>query len=147
MSTEPWHPNPGGQVPERLLRIGDSERERAAALLGEHFATGRLQRNEFDERLDAAYAARTLADLEGLFSDLPEPTPFRPGRSRPHAAPPRRRHGHPHAHPPGVILLPVAAALVALFVVLTILLDFPPFFLFFVFWVFLGRGRRRRVWL
>jgi len=143
MSTEPWrpHPNPADRVPDRLLRIGDSERERAAAALGEHFAAGRLQRGELDERLDAAYAGRTLADLERLFTDLPEPAPFRPGRA-PRTAPPPERRPRSHAE---LAVIPVVVAMVVLFVVLTLRLHFPPFFLFPFFWIVMGR--RRRVWL
>ncbi|HUA30142.1 MAG TPA: DUF1707 domain-containing protein, partial [Streptosporangiaceae bacterium] len=36
------------------LRIGDAEREAAAASLREHYAQGRLTLEEFNERLDAA---------------------------------------------------------------------------------------------
>jgi hypothetical protein len=150
MSTEPWRPNPAptpddrpvSRVPDRLLRIGDRERERAAAALGEHYAAGRLERGELDERLDAAYAARTLADLERLFADLPEPAPFRPDRPRRPAPPPERR---PRVHAE-LAVIPLVCALLVLFVVLTALLRFPPFPLFFfIFWI-VG-ARRRRVWL
>ena len=60
------------------LRIGDAEREDAAQALGEHFATGRLDRAEYDDRLAAAFAARTEGDLLVLFTDLPLPHPGRP---------------------------------------------------------------------
>jgi hypothetical protein len=59
----------------RMLRIGDAERVAAASALGDHFAAGRLDQVEFDERLGKAYAARTFEDLEPLFADLPEPRP------------------------------------------------------------------------
>jgi hypothetical protein len=36
---------------------------------------GRLTQDEFDERLSAALQARTAADLEPLFRDLPAPKP------------------------------------------------------------------------
>ena len=38
-------------------------------------SVGRLTQEEFDERLTAALQARTAADLEPLFSDLPAPKP------------------------------------------------------------------------
>src|SRR5947207_10177617 len=60
------------------LRIGDAEGVAAATALGEHFAAGRLDQDELDQRLGAAYAARTYADLDPLFADLPEPRPARP---------------------------------------------------------------------
>jgi len=53
------------------MRIGDAERERAAAELGEHFALGRIDDDEHGERLDAVWSARTQADLDVLFADLP----------------------------------------------------------------------------
>jgi Flp pilus assembly protein TadB len=53
------------------MRIGDAEREAAITALGEHFAAGRLTKEEFDERSAKAYAARTNADLRPLFVDLP----------------------------------------------------------------------------
>ncbi len=53
------------------LRVGDPERERAASALGEHFAHGRLDHAEYAERLDAIWSARTRADLDVLFTDLP----------------------------------------------------------------------------
>ncbi|MET0190128.1 MAG: DUF1707 domain-containing protein [Pseudonocardia sediminis] len=52
-------------------RIGDAERERTAALLGEHVGDGRLQLAEFEERVGAAYAARTRGDLDAVVADLP----------------------------------------------------------------------------
>lgn len=56
-------------------RIGDAERDRAADYLREHMSVGRLTQDEFDERVTAALSARTAADLEPLFSDLPAPKP------------------------------------------------------------------------
>jgi hypothetical protein len=56
-------------------RIGDVERDRAAEYLREHMSVGRLTQEEFDERLTAALQARTAADLEPLFADLPAPKP------------------------------------------------------------------------
>ena len=60
------------------LRIGDAERSRAAQLLSEHMAEGRLTQPEFDERLSVALTAKTAAELEPLFLDLPGPNPGRP---------------------------------------------------------------------
>ena len=53
------------------LRVGDAERDEVVAALREHFAEGRLDREEFDERLGRALTARTHADLRALLSDLP----------------------------------------------------------------------------
>ena len=53
------------------MRVSDAEREAAAAELREHFASGRLDQEELDQRLTAAFAAKTRADLNALFTDLP----------------------------------------------------------------------------
>src|SRR5947208_12075852 len=53
------------------IRASDADRDRTAALLREHHAAGRLTAEEFNERLDKAYAAKTLGDLDQLLSDLP----------------------------------------------------------------------------
>ena len=60
-----------GTPEPRPLRIGNNEREQAVQALGEHFAQGRLEPHEFEERTTAAYAARTAAELDRLFDDLP----------------------------------------------------------------------------
>ena len=53
------------------LRIGDADRERAQGRLAEHYAAGRLDKDEYDERLDQIWAARTHAELAPVFRDLP----------------------------------------------------------------------------
>ncbi|MFD9222873.1 DUF1707 domain-containing protein [Streptomyces sp. NPDC060064] len=57
------------ELPE--MRASDSERERVAERLREAVAEGRLDMEEFEQRLDAAYRARTHGELEPLVSDLP----------------------------------------------------------------------------
>jgi hypothetical protein len=57
------------------MRVSDAEREAAAAELREHFASGRLNQDELDERLTSAFAATTRADLNALFTDLPSSGP------------------------------------------------------------------------
>ncbi len=57
------------------LRVGDEEREVAAAALGEAYSLGRLDDAEYHERLDAAWTSRTRNDLDALFHDLPVPGP------------------------------------------------------------------------
>ena len=59
--------------PQPEMRIGDAEREAAVEALGEHFAAGRLTKDEYDERAAVAWAARTNSDLWPLFLDLPRP--------------------------------------------------------------------------
>ena len=53
------------------LRISDADRESAVDLLGEQYAVGRLTRDEFDERSDAVWSAKTQGDLAPIFADLP----------------------------------------------------------------------------
>jgi len=53
------------------IRASDEDRDRTAALLREHHAVGRLTPAEFSERLDRAYAATTVGDLDELLADLP----------------------------------------------------------------------------
>jgi hypothetical protein len=57
------------------LRIGDAEREVVAAELREHHADGRLTLDEFNERLDAVFAAKTQQDLSRITKDLPHVRP------------------------------------------------------------------------
>ena len=52
------------------LRASDADRERVAAVLRDAGGDGRLTVHELDERLDAAYAAVTRDDLDGLTTDL-----------------------------------------------------------------------------
>jgi hypothetical protein len=53
------------------LRIGDRERDAVAAELREHFAHGRLTLEEFNQRLDAVFVAKTQSDLTRITADLP----------------------------------------------------------------------------
>jgi len=78
------------------MRVSDSERERVAMFLREQSLEGRLDHDELDERVGAAYCAKTAGELQDLIEDLPHrrvaPSPAR----RP--APQRRRNGpHPLA--------------------------------------------------
>ncbi|HEY2315597.1 MAG TPA: DUF1707 domain-containing protein [Streptosporangiaceae bacterium] len=58
--------------PAADMRVGDAERADIADRLSRHFSDGRLDEAEFGERLDRAMRAKTMADLSGLLSDLPE---------------------------------------------------------------------------
>jgi hypothetical protein len=53
------------------IRASDSDRDKTASLLREHHAAGRLTPEEFNERLDKTFAAKTLGELDDLLSDLP----------------------------------------------------------------------------
>jgi hypothetical protein len=60
---------------DQHIRVSDTERAEVADRLAEHFASGRLDQAEFDERTAQARNAKTRGDLRGLFDDLPEPWP------------------------------------------------------------------------
>ena len=119
------------------LRIGDAEREQAAADLGEHFAQGRLSVDEHAERLEQVWVAKTRAELAPIFRDLPGgaygarpagPAPTHPGQDRPWR---RRRFPVP------------VFAIVGLLVLITVVTHAP--FLFFgvlILWC-VRRGPRR----
>jgi uncharacterized protein DUF1707 len=55
------------------LRASDADRDRAASVLNEALAEGRLNAEEHSERLDSIYAAKTQADLVPVLDDLPAP--------------------------------------------------------------------------
>lgn len=57
------------------LRLSDAERQQAAEALGEHFAAGRLDADEHEERSSVLWQARFADDLRPLFGDLPGPHP------------------------------------------------------------------------
>ncbi|WP_067563604.1 DUF1707 SHOCT-like domain-containing protein [Nocardia acidivorans] len=69
------------------LRVGTAEREQAAEALGKHFAAGRLDVDEYDERVARAYAAKTTEDLSVLFTDLPRSAPLRAVPAAPRRSP------------------------------------------------------------
>ncbi|MCE3550979.1 DUF1707 domain-containing protein [Pseudonocardia sp. RS11V-5] len=53
------------------IRIGDDERERGATRLAAEVGAGRLDLVEYEERVGRVYAARTRAELDAVFADLP----------------------------------------------------------------------------
>ena len=81
-----------GLYSDQHLRVSDAERQAVADRLAEHFSEGRLDQAEFDDRVGRAMSAKTRADLNGLFDDLPE-TGALAAPDMPHM--PQRRHRHP----------------------------------------------------
>ena len=53
------------------VRASDTDREDTVRQLQRGLGQGRLTVDEFDERVQAAYAARTLGELAELIRDLP----------------------------------------------------------------------------
>ena len=69
-------------LPAQLMRASDADRDAVAHTLADAFAVGRLTRDEHDERLSRALAARTLGELAPLTHDLqPAPAPAASGWS------------------------------------------------------------------
>jgi len=151
------------------LRAGTADRQRAVDRLTQHFADGRLDAAEFDERVGKAYAAVHLDELPVLFEDLPEDEPRRGPRpdagwgsaARPYGPPGRpgqwsgtarsSQLGPPFQRrfrrPPAVFLI-LLVVLALMFAIGAISHGFFPFPLI---WVALGiflfsRCHRRRRW-
>ncbi|MCX5558020.1 DUF1707 domain-containing protein [Streptomyces sp. NBC_00038] len=55
------------------LRASDADRERVSEVLRDALAEGRLDMEEFEERLEATYKARTYGELAQITRDLPAP--------------------------------------------------------------------------
>ena len=53
------------------MRAASADRERAVDVLKAGFAEGRLTQDEYNERMNRAYASRTYAELIALTADLP----------------------------------------------------------------------------
>jgi hypothetical protein len=134
------------------LRIGDADREAVAAALREHYAQGRLTLEEFNQRIEAAFAATMRSQLSALTRDLPPvATPAAralvpdPGTQRERA---RHEHG-PHSRS-GLGLIP---ALIAAFTTWWLIIGlhlslFPLPGKLAIFLLIFGliRGVFRRVW-
>jgi phage shock protein C len=100
-------PRSRGSYSDPHMRVSDAERRTVADRLAEHFADGRLDQAEFDERAGRAMSAKTRADLSGLFDDLPETAAS--------ALPVRAQRGHAH---PALLLALVVVAVAAAHLVL-----------------------------
>ena len=87
------------------LRASDADREETVTLLREHAASGRLDVEELEQRVSAAYAARTHGELAVLQRDLPR-------TERAYRRPARRAHAHDWS-----VFLQVNALLVAIWAV------------------------------
>ena len=84
-------PRAEGGADAGRMRASDAERERAVESLRVHAAAGRLDADELERRVEAAFAATTRADLDALHADLPAPAGAtrrveRPRRRRPPAS-------------------------------------------------------------
>jgi Domain of unknown function (DUF1707) len=64
------------------LRASDADREATADRLRQHHTDGRLDQDEFQERLDKCFAAKTVGELAELTRDLPGDTTQRRASGR-----------------------------------------------------------------
>lgn len=113
------------------IRTSDADRERVTARLRDHYAEGRLTRDELDERISSAFNAKTFGDLRRVVADLPEPGPlapqWSPAMGRPYRVYPAVWRG-PRLLPLmavvllALVLIPGATAAAVLFKVLAIAL-------------------------
>jgi hypothetical protein len=53
------------------LRAADADRDRVAGILGTAYSEGRLSKDEYDARLEAALSAHTYGELDQVVTDLP----------------------------------------------------------------------------
>ena len=122
------------------IRASDAERDRVVGLLKQHFTDGRLTMDEFSERMDVAYAARTRGELVSTLRELPVlAAPAMVARPVPR---------HPHPHPRGRGSMPMAAFPLVVFGIMLVMLIiasrgvllWPMFFLL----IWMGRGHGRR---
>ncbi|HEX6150081.1 DUF1707 domain-containing protein [Nocardioides sp.] len=121
------------------LRIGDADRERAQAILADHYAAGRLDKDEYDQRLDQIWAARTRGELAPVFRDLPgaarQPgvggTAYSTAAARARFNPPPRRSWASRVPTPLLVLLVVLGAIAVMANLPLILVGLGVWFFFF----------------
>jgi hypothetical protein len=93
---------------DRPVRASDGERQSVVDVLRDAYTDGRLSLDEFEERMSAAYAARTWTDLRELTADLPvEPLLGADLNRQPQAVPPATRPQQGRRDRPLGHLLPV----------------------------------------
>ena len=81
-------------TPTPGLRASDADREAIVSRLHRAATEGRLDADELEERVSAAYAAKFCGDLEGLVADVTPPQAARPVAATPvFVAPVRRTNG------------------------------------------------------
>lgn len=116
------------------IRIGDAEREQAQTDLGEHYAAGRLDHDEYTQRLDQVWAARTRSELDPVFRDLPGAH-----QAAWSTAAQRQRTTAPYRRPSARVPLPLLVLLVVLGVV-AVVTHLPIILVGLGVWFFFLRG-------
>lgn len=96
-----------GAVDPNSLRVSDAERNAAIDTLSQHLTAGRIDLDEYSTRSALINSARTVADLQAPFADLPGPRPVVS------PAPPRPTLPAPSAPAGGYPAVPVQDAVPA----------------------------------
>jgi len=129
-------------APSTNLRIGNDERDAAITALDQHLNAGRLDPEEYGQRVAQASVARTREGLDELFVDLPAPHPFpaasapwRPAAGRPVADRAMRSFAGQ-----GVLIRIAMLILAAVVIIVAIPLAIVAGVLFFVVFPILGLG-------
>ncbi len=80
MQGQPRDPSQGALEPTdpARLRVSDDDRHAVAEVLRKAAGEGRIDLDELDERLEAAYSAKTYGDLVPITADLPAAATPRP---------------------------------------------------------------------
>lgn len=130
-------------APKPQIRIGYAERSAAQQALDEHMTAGRLDPDEYADRYAAAEMARTQAELDALFTDLPAPHPTTANAIRPVAANPAGSRRDWYSYIPESAFGRIAALIA---VVVAVILVFPfalaALVLYFIVLPRLTSGRR-----
>ena len=126
--------------PAEDLLIADRDRERVVDLLKQAMADGRLTMDEFSDRVDEAYRARTTADLQTVLRQLPYQVP-RPAPQAPAPAPVPPRSGSYRPAPAFGMMRPLLIV-AAVFAIVAIASGGQIFFAWPLVWVVVFVGRR-----
>ena len=147
----------GGTPSRGRIRAGDDDRDRTVERLRAHHAAGRLNAEEFNERMEAALGARYLDELPPLLADLPgDPADDRRGTHERAAPWHGRERGEPVCAPgppwrawPFVPVVPILLAVGVIASIGAVLGGHFPFGLIWVaaFLFFWLRPWGRRGWL
>ena len=113
------------------LRASDADRERIAERLRKAHAEGRIDTDEFQDRLECCYEAKTFGQLDALVRDLPRQDELE-----------KRRSLYPSLPWRLGTLVPVLLALL----VVSAVVGHPVFLVWFLFIFLFWRMSRRRRW-
>ncbi|MFK0253312.1 DUF1707 and DUF4190 domain-containing protein [Streptomyces sp. NPDC090445] len=112
LPAQPGQAWPSAQVPASAMRASHTDRDRTVDVLKAAYAEGRLSREEYGQRFDAASQAQTYGQLAQLVADLPAGPMAVPYGAAVTAGPAFAGHAAPVAMPmpmamPGPMPVPV----------------------------------------